>query len=180
MISSKLLHILGLGQDGTTCSWKIGGIATNVASLLNALSHSHESERLSFSCNSPKRIIACYVPTPILLSRAFSSKDILIDWFVGDDNSAPPFHAMEIPLLLEILGLAGDTLSEVVIIAVGGRIRWRMFGGFLIGRGSDTTRFRPDSLFRDCPASDSCRGTCRLPVACHIPQILSLHILWYC
>ena len=42
---------------------------------------------------------------------------------------------MEIPLLLEILGLAGDTLFEVVIIAVGGRIRWRMFGGFLIGRG---------------------------------------------
>ena len=72
---------------------------------------------------------------PILLSRAFSSKDLLIDWFIGDDSSAPPFHATEIPLLLEILGLAGDTLSEVVIIAVGGRICWRMFGGFLIGRG---------------------------------------------
>ena len=72
---------------------------------------------------------------PILLSRAFSSKDLLIDWLVGDDSSAPPFHATEIPLLLEILGLAGDTSSEVVIIAVGGRICWRMFGGFLIGRG---------------------------------------------
>ena len=42
---------------------------------------------------------------------------------------------MEIPLLLEKLGLAGDTLPEVMIIAVGGRICWRMFGGFLIGRG---------------------------------------------
>ena len=121
MISSKLLHILGLGQDGTTCSWKIGGIASDEASLLDALSHSHKSERLSFLCNSPKRIIACSVPMPILLSRAFSSKDLLIDWFVGDDSSAPPFHAMEIPLLLEILGLlAGDTLSEVVIIELGG------------------------------------------------------------
>ena len=102
---------------------------------MDALSHSHESERLSFSCNSPKRIIACYVPTPILLSRAFSSKDILIDWFVGDDSSALSFHAMEIPLLLEKLGLAGDTSPEVMIIAVGGRICWRMFGGFLIGQG---------------------------------------------
>jgi len=66
-------------QDGTTCSWKIGGIASNEALLLDALSHSHELERLSFSCNSPKRIIACSVPMPILLSRAFSSKDLLID-----------------------------------------------------------------------------------------------------
>ena len=79
MISSKLLHIFGLGQDGTTCSWNIGVIASNEASLLDALSHSHKFERLSFLCNSPKRIIACLVPTPILLSQAFSSKDFLID-----------------------------------------------------------------------------------------------------
>ncbi len=41
----------------------------------------------------------------------------------------------EIPLTLEILGLTVDLIvasSEAVIIAVGGRIRWRMFGGFLI------------------------------------------------
>ena len=107
----------------------IGGIASNEASLLDALSYSHESERLSFLCNSPNQIIACLVPMLILLSRAFSSKDLLINWFVGDDSSAPPFHVTEIPLLLEILGLAGDSSSEEVIIAVGGGICWIMFGG---------------------------------------------------
>jgi hypothetical protein len=148
---------------------------------LDALSHSRESERLSFLCNSPKRIIACLVPTPILLSRAFSSKDLLIDWFVGDDSSAPPFHVTEIPLLLEILGLAGDTLSEVVIIYCGwGEDSLENVWGLPDWSGSDTARFRPDSLFGDCPASNSCRGTRRLPAGCHIPQIVSLHILWYC
>ena len=105
---------------------------------MDALSHSHEFERLSFSCNSPKRLIACSVLKPILLSRAFSSKDLLNDLLVGDDDSAPPFHAAEIPLLLELLGSTGDlsvASSEAVIIAVGGRIRLRMFGGFGIGRG---------------------------------------------
>ncbi len=73
---------------------------------------------------------------PILLSWAFSSKDLLNDLLVGDDDSAPPFHAAEIPLLLELLGSTGDlsvASSEAVIIAVGGRIRLRMFGGFGIG-----------------------------------------------
>jgi len=59
-------------------------------------------------------------------------------FFVGDDASAPPFHAAEIPLPLDLSGSTGDfhvALSEVVIIAVGGRIFWRMFGAFLIGRG---------------------------------------------
>jgi hypothetical protein len=138
VISSKLLHILGLGQDGTACSWKIGGIASDEASLLHALFQSHEFERLSFLCNSPKRIIACLVPTPILRSWAFSSKDFLLDCSVGDDINAPPFHAAENPLLLDLLGSTGDlyvALSEVEIIAVGGRICRRMFGGFLIGRG---------------------------------------------
>jgi hypothetical protein len=105
---------------------------------LDVLSHSHKFESLSFSCNSPKRLIACLVPTPILLSRAFSSKDLLNDLLVGDDDSALPFHAAEIPLLLELLGLTGDlsvASSEAVITAVGGRIRLRMFGGFGIGRG---------------------------------------------
>jgi len=56
----------------------------------------------------------------------------------SSDDSAPPFHAAEIPLLLELLGSAGDlsvASPEAVIIAVGGRIRLRMFGGFGIGRG---------------------------------------------
>ncbi len=61
------------------------------------------------------------------------------DLLVGDDNSAPPFHAAEIPLLLELLGSTGDlsvaSSKAAVIIAVGGRIRLRMFGGFGIGRG---------------------------------------------
>ena len=133
-----MLHIRGLGQDGTACSWKIGGIASNEVSLLNALSHSHEFERFSFSCNSPKRLIACSVPTPILLSRDFSSKDFPFDLLAGDDESAPPFHAAEIPLPLEILGSTGDlrvASSEAVIIAVGGRFRFRMFGGLATFRG---------------------------------------------
>ena len=132
-----MLHVRGLGQDGTACSWKIGGIASNEASFLDALSHFHEFERFSFSCNSPKRLIACSVPTPILLSRDFSSKDFPFDLLAGDDESAPPFHAAEIPLPLEILGLTGDlrvASSEAVIVAVGGRIRL-MFGGFATGRG---------------------------------------------
>jgi hypothetical protein len=138
VISSKLLHILGLGQDGTACSWKIGGISYDEASLLDALSQSHEFERLSFLCNSPKRIIACSVPTPILQSQAFSSKDFLLDCSVRDDVNAPTFHAAENPLLLDLLGSTGDLYvasSEVEIIAVGGRICRKMFGGFLIGQG---------------------------------------------
>ena len=138
VISSTLLHILGLGQDGTTCSWKIGGIASDEASLLDALSQSHEFERLSFLCNLPKRIIACSVLMPILQSQAFPSKDFLLDCSVGDDFNAPPFHAAENPLLLDLLGSTGDLYlasSEVEIIAVGGRIFRRMFGGFLIDRG---------------------------------------------
>ncbi len=136
MISSKLLHILGLGQDGTACSWKIGGIASDEALLLDALSQSHKFERLSFLCNLPKRIIACLVPMPILQSRAISSKDFLLDCSGQDDVNAPSFHAAENPLLLDLSGLTGDlyvALSEVEIIAVGGRICRRMFGGFLIG-----------------------------------------------
>ena len=132
-----MLHVRGLGQDGTACSWKIGGIASNEASFLDALSHFHEFERFSFSCNSPKRLIACSVPTPILLSRDFSSKDFPFDLLAGDDESAPPFHAAEIPLPLEILGSTGDlrvASSEAVIVAVGGRIRL-MFGGFATDRG---------------------------------------------
>ena len=132
-----MLHIRGLGQDGTACSWKIGGIASNEASFLDALSHFHEFERFSFSCNSPKRLIACSVPTQILLSRDFSSKDFLFDLLAGDDESAPPFHAAEIPLPLEVLGSKVDlrvASSEDVIVAIGGRILL-MFGGFSTGRG---------------------------------------------
>jgi len=94
---------------------------------LDALSHSHEFES--------KRLIAYSVPTPILLSWAFSSKDLLNDLLVGDDDSASPFHAAEIPLLLELLGSTGDlsvASSEAVIIAVGGRIRLRMFGASVL------------------------------------------------
>ena len=57
---------------------------------------------------------------------------------VSDDNSAPHFNAAEIPLLLELLGSTGDlsvASFEAVIIAVRGRIHFRMFGGFGIGRG---------------------------------------------
>ena len=74
---------------------------------------------------------------PILLSRDFSSKDFPFDLLAGDDESAPPFHAAEIPLPLEILGSTGDlrvASSEDVIVAIGGRILL-MFGGFATGRG---------------------------------------------
>jgi hypothetical protein len=85
---------------------------------------------------------------------------------------------VEIPLPLEILGLTGDlyvALSEAVIIAVGGRIRRRMLGGFLIGwgrtpLGSDLT-----------PYSEIARVVLPAIILQHaIPQILSLHILWNC
>ncbi len=62
----------------------------------------------------------------------------MLDCSVGDDVNAPPFHAAENPLLLDLLGSTGDlyvALSEAEIIAVGGRVCWRMFGGFLIDRG---------------------------------------------
>ena len=113
-------------------------MASNEASFLDALSQSHKFERLSFSCNSPKRIIACSVPTPILRPRAFSLKDALLDFFIGGDVSDSPFQTTEIPLPLDLLGSTGDLYfasSEVVIIAVGGRICWIIFGAFLIGRG---------------------------------------------
>ena len=74
---------------------------------------------------------------PILLSRDFSSKDFLFDLLIGDDDSAPPFHAVGIPLPLKILGSTGDLMvasSEAVNIAVGGRIHL-MFGGFATGWG---------------------------------------------
>jgi hypothetical protein len=53
-------------------------------------------------------------------------------------NSAPPFHVVEIPLLLVWSGLLRDLLYasvDVDINAVGGRIRLRVKGGFLIGQG---------------------------------------------
>jgi hypothetical protein len=76
------------------------------------------------------------VSTPILQSHAFSSKDFLLDCFVSDDNSAPPFHAVEIPLLLFLSGLLRDLLYTSVdfeINVVGGRISWTVKGGFMIG-----------------------------------------------
>jgi hypothetical protein len=79
---------------------------------------------------------ACLVTTPILRSRALSSKDFLLDCVVGNNDSAPALNAAEIPLLLGLLGSLGDLLYssvDVEIIAVGGRIRWRVKGGFLIG-----------------------------------------------
>jgi hypothetical protein len=50
----------------------------------------------------------------------------------------PSFHAAENPLLLDLSGLTGDLYvasSEAEIIVVGGRVCWRMCGGFLIGQG---------------------------------------------
>jgi hypothetical protein len=113
-------------------------MASNEASLLATLSQSHDVEYFPFSCHSPKNIIACSVPTPILQSRAFSSRDFLLDCFVSDNSGAPPFHAVEIPLLLVLSGSLRDLLYasvDVEINAVGGRIRWRVKGGFLIGQG---------------------------------------------
>jgi hypothetical protein len=52
-------------------------------------------------------------------------KDFLIDYFVSDDVSAPPFHAAAIPLFLDLSGSIKDllvALSEAEISAVGGRI----------------------------------------------------------
>jgi hypothetical protein len=43
-----MLHILGLEQDWTACSWMIGRIASNEALLLDALSQSHEVEKNHF------------------------------------------------------------------------------------------------------------------------------------
>jgi hypothetical protein len=63
-------------------------------------------------------------------------KDFLLDCFFGDNDSAPPFHAVEIPLFLVLLGLLRDLLYasvDVEINAVGGRIRLRVKRGFLIG-----------------------------------------------
>jgi hypothetical protein len=113
-----MLHILGLGQDGTACSWMIGRMASNEASLLDALSRSHRVEKLSFLCNSPKTVIACLVLTPILQSCAFSLKDFLLDCFVGDNSSALPFHAAEIPLLLGLSGQLGDLLYASVDVEI--------------------------------------------------------------
>ncbi len=62
----------------------------------------------------------------------------MLDCFVGDNDSAPPFHAVEIPLLLVFLGLLRDLLHASVdaeINAVGRRIHWRVKEGFLIGQG---------------------------------------------
>ncbi len=79
---------------------------------------------------------------------------------LGDDGSAPPFHAVEIPLPLDLSGSTGDlyfALSGVAIIAVGGRICWVMFGAFLIvqGRtplGADLTPYlKFDDLFLQHP-----------------------------
>ncbi len=59
----------------------------------------------------------------------------MLDCVVGNNDSAPPFHVVEIPLLLGLSGLLGDLLYssiDVEIIAVGGRICWRVKGGFLI------------------------------------------------
>jgi hypothetical protein len=116
-----MLHILGLGQDGTACSWKIGGMASDEESLMDALSQSHEFEILSFLCNLPKRAITCLVLTPILQSRAFSLRDFLLDCFVSDNVSAPPFHVAEIPLFLDLSGSIRDlliVLSEVEVSVV--------------------------------------------------------------
>jgi hypothetical protein len=63
----------------------------------------------------------------------------LLDCFVGDNNSASPFYAVEIPFYLLVLsGSIRDLLYasvDVEINAVGGRIHWRVKGGFLIGQG---------------------------------------------
>jgi hypothetical protein len=72
----------------------------------------------------------------ILQSFDFFLKDFLLDCFVGNNDSAPPFHAVEIPLLLVLSRLLRDLLYpsvDVEINAVCGRIRWRVKGGFLIG-----------------------------------------------
>jgi hypothetical protein len=116
-------------------------MASNEALLLDILSQSHKVEKHSFLCNSPKSIIACLVPMPILKSHAFSLKDFFLDCVVGDNNSAPPFHVAEIPLLLGLLGLLGDLLYssvDVEIIAVGERIHWRVNGGFFDWSRLDT------------------------------------------
>ncbi len=56
-------------------SWNFSNEASCWYGLPDALLSHDENESISFSFNSPSSLVACSMPTVMLFSRAFSSKD---------------------------------------------------------------------------------------------------------
>ncbi len=145
------LHESGLEQGGGPWTSMVGRRSLYRASLLDALSWSHEHEWHSILCNLPNKLITISVPMPILFLQVFSSKDFLV--FSAPPrakDTIPSFHATTIPpcwgATLALLGgwIVGYLFVVVEMNAVDGRSGRGKKGGFLMGRG--WALLSPDSI----------------------------------
>jgi hypothetical protein len=136
------IHESGLEQGGGSWTSMVGGRSLCRASLLDVLSLSHEHEWHSILCNLPNKLIAIYIPMPILFLRVFSLEDFLV--FSAPPrvkDTVPSFHVTIIPpcrgAVLALLGgwIFGSLFVVVEMNAVDGRSCGGEKGGFLMGHG---------------------------------------------